>query len=89
MKTHLKHADLLHHPQLPKADFTPIRRILGDMAPDLMPGPRGRQRLVQALTQRFGESFRMNSEAQRALHHFEGETTKIRSWLKLKGVQHG
>lgn len=57
--------------------------------PQLMPGPRGRARLVQALTQRFGENFRMNSEAQKALGHFDGETLKIRTWLVHKGVQHG
>ena len=88
-RTHLKHADLLKHKQLPKPDWAPIRRVLGDQMPDLMPGPRGRQRLVQSLTQRFGENFRMNSEAQRTLQHFEDETHKIRTWLVSKGVSHG
>lgn len=85
----MKHAHLLQHPGRPKADFQPIAHLLGDIMPQLMPGPQGRQRLVLALAQRFGENFRMNSAAQGALKHFEGETEKVRSWLKLQGVQHG
>ncbi len=85
----MKHKHLLQDPKLPKADFSPLKHVLGDLMPQLMPGPRGRQRLTLALTQRFGENFRMNGEAQKAMKHFEDETNKIRSWLVSKGVTNG
>lgn len=85
----MKHAHLLRHPALPKPDFAPIARVLGEGMPELMPGPRGRQRLSLALAQRFGENYRTNQGAQAVMKHFDDETEKVSSWLKLKGVSHG
>lgn len=84
----MKHAHLLKDPKLPKANFAPIKLVLGDLMPGLMPGPRGRHRLVLALAQRFGENFRMNTDAQRVLGHFDSETHKIALYLRSKGAQH-
>ena len=84
----MKHAHLLQHPELPKPDFTPIKRLLGDMMPDMPVGPRGRQRLIRALTQRFGENYRAFEAANEALKHFDNESAHVRAWLHAKGVQH-
>lgn len=72
-----------------KADFSQFKKLFGDLMPELSPGPRGRHRLVLALTQRFGEHFRMNAEAQGALKYFDSETQRIRAHLIAKGASHG
>lgn len=85
----MKHAHLLKDPKLPKADYAPIETTLGDLTPDLTPGPRGRLRLIRALTQRFGENYGQFKAAKEALAHFDGESGFIRAWLRNKGVQDG
>lgn len=85
----MKHAHLLNHADLPKPNFGPIRELLGSMCPDMSPGPQGRQRLVRALTQRFGENYRAFEAATEALRHFDAESAHVRDWLRLKGVQDG
>lgn len=85
----IRHSELLRHPDAPKADFGPIRQVLGELMPELMLGPRGRHRLTLALTQRFGENFRMNTQAQAVVRHFDEQEHTARSWLHNKGVSHG
>lgn len=84
MRLSHKHRKILADPTLPRADFGPIREALGDLTPDLMPGKRGRHRLVQALTQRFGENFRTNAGAQKLMQHFDDETEHMKAHLKIR-----
>jgi len=85
----MKHAHLLKDPKLPRMNLEPIKMVLQDLMPALSPGPRGRLRLIRALTQRYGENFRAFKDAQQAMEHFDNETKLVRDWLKLKGVQSG
>lgn len=85
----MKHRELLQHSHLPKPNWAPIHQLLGDQMPELAPGPRGKHRLALALTQRFGENWRLNSQAQSAVHHFDTETERVRAFFISKGVSHG
>lgn len=82
-----KYVHLLGDPRMPKPDYTPIRQELGELMPHLMPGPRGRQRLTLALTQRFGENWRMNIAAKSMMGHFESEDLKLRTYFHGKGLK--
>lgn len=83
MREHEK-ARILADRTIPAPDYSPIREALGDLMPDLPPGARGRHRLVLALTQRFGENFRMNGKARELLAHFEDESAHIRTHIHLR-----
>lgn len=83
----MKHGHLIK--EAPQVDFEPLKKLLGDLYPQLNPGPQGRQRLIRALTQRFGENYKVFAAAHEALRHFDGETAHVRNWLRLKGVQDG
>lgn len=55
-------------------DFSGIQELLGELTPNLIPGPMGKFRLQEALKMKFGENFRANSVAREALQMFDQQT---------------
>lgn len=62
----------------------PIKQLLGELTPDLPPGPLGRLRLIEALRMKYGDQYRMISGARQAIEHFDSETDLIRGYMKAK-----
>ena len=56
---------------LDSMDFGPIKDLLQEKTPRLIPGEVGRFRLMEALRLQFGEQFRGNSAAREAINQFD------------------
>lgn len=54
-----------------KFDDSKIRAVLQEKTPEVTPTQLGRYRLVQAMTQKFGEGWRSNPKARDAMKHFD------------------
>jgi Fe-S-cluster formation regulator IscX/YfhJ len=65
-------------------DLTKVSEALGDDTPDLKPGAVGRFRLVQALSNRYGNNFKQVKSARRALKDFDDQTDRVREMVIVK-----
>lgn len=54
-------------------ELGPIKEVLGEDMPDITPTPLGRFRLLHALATKFGQNYRNNGRALKALTHFDNE----------------
>jgi hypothetical protein len=82
-------AKLRADPNLPKLDEAPLRALLQDKMPVIDLSPIGRSRLVGALRNKFGDSYKNFEAAHDALKHFDDSLDHMRKYLKLKGVVRG
>lgn len=69
----------------PKMEMGPIHKALGETGLQLDPTPLGRYRLLSALRNKYGPSFRNNTQAQSALRHFDGEFQHYSKIRQIKG----
>lgn len=82
--------DMAAAKQDPQMDLSPIHAALGDKTPPgITPDAVGRLRLVTALRNRFGVSYRNHPEAYRALSHFDSELSYFQTLRKIRGGKHG
>lgn len=66
----------------------PIKNVLGDKMPALTPDALGKYRLLSALKNKFGPTFRNHPDAQASIKHFEKEYNyfkTLRSTLSGRG----
>jgi hypothetical protein len=63
-------------------DFSLANQFLGNQTPLLRPGPIGRLRLVQALSDQYGPSFRTLPGPQAVMADFDSQTQKIAAAMK-------
>lgn len=67
-------------------EMGPIKEVLGDAMPSLTPDPLGEYRLMNALRNKFGPSFRDHPSAAGAIKHFQKEYNYFK---KLRSVMSG
>ena len=56
-----------------KMDLKPIEKVLQPPLPEIEPTPLGRHRLIQALRNQYGPSYRNHKEVMKAIEHFDQE----------------
>ncbi len=69
---------------IPKMDTKPIQKALGDKMPQIDPTPLGRFRLVSALKNQFGSSYKNHPVAASALSHFDSEAHFFQTLIKTR-----
>lgn len=67
-------------------DMDPIKRILGEDMPEITPTPLGRYRLITALKNKFGPSYRNYPQASEVLEHFDGELNYFSKIREMGGT---
>lgn len=87
MATTLTFQKLQQLHQMPAMNTKPIEAVLEPHEmPELSPTPLGRYRLLMALRNKYGPTYRNNTQVSGALDHFDGEVKYFQRLRELKGL---
>lgn len=73
--------------KLPKYDDTKLTKLLDGNKIEIPPTPRGRIRILNALRDKFGKSFKQRSDVQDVLNEFEKHVDFSRQYIRLRSAR--